>query len=311
MSSIVAVAGGTGGLGRTIVGAIVGDGKYEVIVLSRKADAEKEKEIGVRIVPVDYTSVDALVKVLEENKVDTILATVNGQADPEVNLIAAADKATSTKRYVPTVWGVKIPDEMAALSSISKAKHAILAALAGTTSLEYTVWYPGFFSDYYVAPNVKTHMSIINVVIDVPNNTAAIPGSGDVLVVLTHSSDIAKFAAASLALPKWQPETYLIGDKVTWNEVLAIAEEAKGVKFQVAYDSIETLKSGKVTELPGNVAMYPFLPKEQFQSILSMFGILFSSGYYDFKPEHPINESFPEIKTRTVKELMTEAWKGK
>lgn len=34
--SVVAVAGGTGSIGRSVVEEIVADGKYEVIVLSRK-----------------------------------------------------------------------------------------------------------------------------------------------------------------------------------------------------------------------------------------------------------------------------------
>lgn len=36
MSSLIAVAGGTGNLGRTIVEAIVADGKFEVVILARK-----------------------------------------------------------------------------------------------------------------------------------------------------------------------------------------------------------------------------------------------------------------------------------
>lgn len=36
MSSLIAVAGGTGNLGRTIVEAIVADGKFEVVILGRK-----------------------------------------------------------------------------------------------------------------------------------------------------------------------------------------------------------------------------------------------------------------------------------
>lgn len=33
---VVAVAGGTGGLGRALVDAIIADGKYELKILSRK-----------------------------------------------------------------------------------------------------------------------------------------------------------------------------------------------------------------------------------------------------------------------------------
>lgn len=36
MSTVVAVAGGTGGLGHAIIDALRSDGRYEVLVLSRK-----------------------------------------------------------------------------------------------------------------------------------------------------------------------------------------------------------------------------------------------------------------------------------
>jgi uncharacterized protein YbjT (DUF2867 family) len=38
MSSLVAVAGGTGNLGRTIVEAIIADGKSQVVILAREVD---------------------------------------------------------------------------------------------------------------------------------------------------------------------------------------------------------------------------------------------------------------------------------
>lgn len=154
-------------------------------------------------------------------------------------------------------------------------------------------------------------MTILNVVVDVANNTAAIPGSGNVPVVLTYTMDIAKFVAASLALSKWEPKTYLVGDIVTWNELVVLAESIKGVKFSVTYDTVDSLKAGNVTELPSHPAMYSFLPKEQLRGILATFGLMFDSGLFDLKPQHTIDQDFPDIKVRNMKELMTEAWKGK
>ena len=61
-----------------------------------------------------------------------------------------------------------------------------------------------------------------------PHHTAAIPGSGNTPVAFTHTSDIAQFVVASLDLPEWPEESWIIGDKVTWNEALRLAEAAKG-----------------------------------------------------------------------------------
>ncbi|KAH7562135.1 hypothetical protein J3E72DRAFT_266871 [Bipolaris maydis] len=118
--------------------------------------------------------------------------------------------------------------------------------------------------------------------------------------------------AVLLTLPKWSKEYYIIGDKLTWNQVLQIAEDVKGVKFDVKYDSVETLKQGHITELPSHLLAYPFFPKEQLQGLISSFNLLVNNGYFDLKPteEQNLNELFPEIKLKSMREIIG-AWKGK
>jgi len=181
------------------------------------------------------------------------------------------------------------------------------------TSLEYTAVINGFFLDYYVIPHVKSHLPGFTLAIDVANKTAAIPGSGDVPVVFTHSFDLGRFVAALLlAQPSsWDKESYIIGDKLTLNEFLAIAEEVRGCKFETTYDSLDTLRSGQVTELPAHPPMYPYFPKQMLQGMCAVFGLLFEQGFLDLEPERSLNSQFPEIKTRKVRELVEEAWRGK
>lgn len=100
--------------------------------------------------------------------------------------------------------------------------------LRKTTDLETTYVVNGFFLDSWGVPAVKTRMGYSTIVLDVPHKTAAIPGTGDVPIVFTHTTDVAKFVAASLDLVKWEPVSYVIGDKVTWNEFLHFAEVANG-----------------------------------------------------------------------------------
>lgn len=191
----------------------------------------------------------------------------------------------------------------------ANARIGIIHALEAT-SLEYTAIINGFFSDYWFAPHVKTHMGTLPMVLDIPNNTAAIPGSGEVPVVFTHTTDIAKYVAALLDSPKWEKESYIIGDKVTWNEFLRMVEAAKGVKFTVTHDSVEKMKTGHITELPSHPHMYPSFPKENLQGLFSAFGLLFELGFLDLQSAHTLNDEFPHIKPRKVGELVEEAWRG-
>lgn len=86
----------------------------------------------------------------------------------------------------------------------------------------------GFFLDYYGLPKVKSHVTHFVTILDIAAGKAAIPGTGDVPAVFTYTQDIGKFTAALLTLPKWEKQSYIIGDKLTWNEFLKLAEEVRG-----------------------------------------------------------------------------------
>lgn len=129
-------------------------------------------------------------------------------------------------------------------------------------------------------------------------------------VVFTYSFDIGRFVAALLGEDKWEKESVIIGDKLTWNEFLAIAEDVKGTKFKVTKDELETLQKGQITELPSQAVLYPFFPKEMLQGFFASFGVLFEKGFFNFETKGSLNEKYPEIKTRTAKSIVEEAWKA-
>lgn len=195
-------------------------------------------------------------------------------------------------------------------------KLAAFSLLQQTTSLEYTVFHNGFFMDYWGIPGVKSYLARSPLIawLDIPNRSAAIPGSGDAYAHFTHTSDVAKFVAASLDLPKWDKETFIYGDRITWNQFVKMAEEVKGVKFDVGYDSVDKMRKGEATELPGQVALYQFLPKEILQAMTAAFGLWFEEGVFELKPEAQgrgqgfLNDKLPGLKPMKVKEMLEEAW---
>lgn len=72
----------------------------------------------------------------------------------------------------------------------------------------------------YLKPNVF--------VVDLSNNVAGIPGDGNTPVTFTYTFDLAKYVLAILSLDEWPEESRVIGDEMTWNEFVALAEEVKG-----------------------------------------------------------------------------------
>ncbi|KAI9164186.1 Oxidoreductase BOA1 [Paramyrothecium foliicola] len=316
--SVVAVAGGTASIGRAIVEAIVAQGSHQVFILTRKVEGQPEIP-GTNYVAVDYSNADNIVEVLESHNIDTVISALGGMG-AEVSegfLILAADRSAVTRRFIPSVFGVKYPPEQ---RSFPAATSKILAVEAlQKTSLQWTVVCNGFFLDYWGMPKIDSYLKPFVLVIDIAGKAAAIPGDGNTPITFTYSGDVAKYTVALLSVEEWEEESYIIGDKITWNDFLKNVEEVTGSvfdmpstndmehpgeKFQVTYDSNEVLRSGKVTELPSHVHTYQFIPKEALQGMLAGFGLIFDQGLFDFPREKALNEKFPDIKPLSVKDVL-------
>ncbi|GFP60409.1 oxidoreductase BOA1 [Trichoderma asperellum] len=298
MSTTIAIAGGTGNIGKTISDALVAAAKYKVIVLAREAPKNWSPR-APPVIKVDYDDINAVTNILEKHNVHTVISTISvitpESGAAERNLIKAAAKATPTKR-------LQLPQHQVRLASMAQLRQ---------TDLEWTRFHVGYFLDYYGMPHIETHLPApFAFVFDIPNKMAAIPGTGDDLISLTYTRDVAKFVVKALDLPKWEEETFCYGDKVTWNQVLKLAEEATGSKFNVVYEDLEKLEKGEVTELPSHATAYAFFPKPLLQTYFSKFGLYLIAGLFDMPTDKSLNKIFPEVKTTTVKEVL-DLWKGK
>lgn len=125
----VAVAGGTGGVGRTILDALIADSRHQTVVLARKvytssiprlrrrfANLPQTPEgvaLGCPVIAVDYDDVNALQATLEEHQIHTVISAlalhVVGVGKSQINLIKAADKSRPTERFITSNWAVRAP----------------------------------------------------------------------------------------------------------------------------------------------------------------------------------------------------------
>ncbi|KAL7906507.1 hypothetical protein GGI35DRAFT_471070 [Trichoderma velutinum] len=306
MSKVIAVAGGTGSVGRTIVDELKKSPLYDVIVLARKAPEVNDKEAPV--VAVDYNNVAETAQKLASHKVEVIISTISVvdelSAGCQNDLIKAASQSGTVKRFIASEWGTPHTE----VSPMHKIRESAIVELR-KTNLEWTRVANGYFMDYYGMPHVETYLKPLFFVIDPPNKTAAIPGTGDEVLSFTHTVDVAKFVVASLGLPKWEEITYCYGEKSTFNKLLALAEEARGTKFNVTYDAPEKLAKGEITELPSHSDVYAFFPKPLLQGLFSIFSLWVLDGSLNVPEDKSLNAKFPEIKTTKLAEIVG-AWKG-
>ncbi|KAH7354533.1 hypothetical protein B0T11DRAFT_230117 [Plectosphaerella cucumerina] len=315
----VAVLGGSGHVGKTMVEALKSDPGHSVIVFSRQVlplQSRSSLDIGVSFVVVDYNNVKSLKSLLEEHQINTVISCLGvhdeAVAQIELSMINASDQSTTTKRFIHSNWAV--PNKPGSDKNAPWARFQLASqAHLRTTSLEATEIANGYFLDFWGMPYIHTHMMSIMPAMDIASKIAALPGTGNEPVSFTYSVDVARVVARMLHQPAgtWEETTYILGDKLTWHEFLTLAEDARGSKFDVSYDSEEALTKFQLTELPNHRAAYSFFPKEHLQWLYVKLELMMAQGLLNLPSEKDITKEFPDIKLLTAKEMLDQTWRGK
>lgn len=227
----VAVAGGTGSIGKLIVDAILATKKHEVVVLSRSPNPALESR-GVTVIPVSYTDSSSLERALQG--VHTVISTIGVPAEldawaaSQIALLEAAKKV-GVKRFAPSEFAARALPNDPLVGYTHKAK--VLEEVA-RSELEYTFFESGLWMNFLADGSPRLgQLQLPRFVVDVERCTATIPGDGTFALALTRTEDIAAFVAASLDLPEWPEVSKMVGDSISWNEVTALAEKVRGMRF--------------------------------------------------------------------------------
>jgi uncharacterized protein YbjT (DUF2867 family) len=291
----VAVAGGTTGIGSNIVRAILATQKHQLVVLSRSERPDLLKQ-GVSVRVVDYTSHEHLTKCLEG--VHTVISCIwsfgPDLGTSQLALLKAAQSA-GAKRFVPSDWATDRYDAIAAYALKATVWDAVQAS-----GLEYTRFVNGIWMNLWGlgAPRSETEAlagySGPPFLIDLKARTALIPDDGSQNVVFTNMRDIGNFVAASLDRPHWEPESRIIGDKLSYGEAVTLAERITGHNFEKTYYPGAQIES----VLMGN--------PDPEQLFFHQFMKLIVDGGLDF--EGTLNAQLPSVKTTTAEEYLTQYW---
>lgn len=83
--------------------------------------------------------------------------------------------------------------------------------------------------DYFGLPQVPSYLPPEACFLDIPRASAAVPGSGDDLVVWTYSKDVGKFVARSLDLGAWPERSIIVGDRMNYKDLIRIVERVRGM----------------------------------------------------------------------------------
>lgn len=108
---------------------------------------------------------------------------------------------------------------------------AHLPLIKPTQVLEYCLFQPGFFADYFAYPHrTSPHFHSMQMLVDFENYRAiTIAGSEDAPVTITSVSDMALVVAAALDYPKpWPHVGGIRGTQTTMREILALGGKLRG-----------------------------------------------------------------------------------
>ncbi|KAM6506566.1 hypothetical protein FSOLCH5_013540 [Fusarium solani] len=301
----VAVAGASSGVGKVIAETVAVGNKYEYIILSRNPPGEP------KTVQVDYNDIDGLAAVLDKYQVNTVISALSLATDEagqnQVNLIEAAKRTSSTKRFIPSEYGSRWNRESPPPMPNYRGKLKAIRALEDS-ALEYTAVCNSFFLDYLGVPHIPTALAYApNVFIDLDNKFAAIPGDGTVSFVATHTRDVGRFVVALLDVEKWERVYTMHGSRQTMLEAVKLAEGLTGSKFTVVHDSLEKLEKGEITLTPtavrmcqGNIQAIGLLTQQ-----LSVFGGWLAEGRMDLDISlNSLNKEFPDIEPLTWRKII-------
>ncbi|OQD64471.1 hypothetical protein PENPOL_c007G08988 [Penicillium polonicum] len=304
--TVIAVAGGTGGVGKTIVEKLL-DSKFDIVVLSRSVKPDLSSQ-NIQNVQINYEDIPSMARVLERHNVHTIVSAIGLVSDEtsqsQLNLIEAAEKSASTKRFIPSEYSFVQTTELLPIDpSIQYWLDA--ADRLKASGLQYTRVIPGFFMDYWGMPHVQTRLQPFTFGIDISSGTAAIPGDGNNVICMTYTYDMATYLVKALDLDEWPEFSVIVGDEVTYNQVLGMAEEFTAKKFKATYDSLAQIKSGDVTVPPQPEGME--CSTDELKEVTALVSRLTVNNVFQL-PGDRLNTRFPEVKPITMRQFLHNTW---
>ena len=130
------------------------------------------------------------------------------------------------------------------------------------------------------------------------DESVTFPEDGEQKIVVTTMQDVGRYVAASLDLPKWEPISRIVGDRISGNELVELVKKVTGRAL--------TVTRVPVTEISGTLQKpeLDFGYRFYYQLLDAI-----AKGRIDF--EATLNAVFPHIKTTTVAEYLERHWSAR
>ncbi|KAJ4992980.1 hypothetical protein SVAN01_01684 [Stagonosporopsis vannaccii] len=316
MPKQVAIAGGSGNVAQEVIDAIIAQGSYRVVVLSRR-DASASATERFQWRKVDYHNHASLVAALDG--IDTLLsfvatADMNAAFELQKMLIEAAIEA-GVRRFAPSEWSSGSESGVAHYAYKDETRRHLEYINSEQDQIEYCLFQTGFFTEYFAAPHsTARHLQSFKMFADFEHRRAIVmDGSNDAPLTLTTVEDMAKVVALALDYPgKWPTTGGIRGTQTTLSDFLDLAETIRG-PFHIERLNPQDVAKGELKTSWYPVIEHSSLPdeyRESFsKSIFKEYLKTLASGGWSVSDEW--NRLLPNFQFTSAEEYLKGVWRSK
>ncbi|KAF2965337.1 hypothetical protein GQX73_g8240 [Xylaria multiplex] len=315
---VVAVAGGTGGVGRTVLDAIAKSGEHQAIVLSRTVAGATATHDSKHFA-VDYHNIQQIKHILQENNVEVVVSALllsdDGVAQSQINLIKAAAQSGTVTKFIPSEYYIDFHAPIPGNDLFTNFQLEAEAELSRHPQLTWTLIRAGIFLDHITMPhNPKTtYINPFWVFVDIDYEQCLFPNDGSQPLILTHSSDLAAYIERLIGLPAedWPRECLVASNKLQVKDLGSLAKKVTGKDFKVTYVSVEAIHKGHITTLPSNQAVFNDPARSELFREVERQVMLSMLSYAHDLPGENLAEMFPDVETTDIEEFLRAGWELK
>ncbi|KAL4916498.1 hypothetical protein BDW62DRAFT_211905 [Aspergillus aurantiobrunneus] len=232
----VAVAGGSGNIGREIIDGLVAENKHDILILSRK-DAAAGTAKGITWVKTNYQDTQQLVQILDG--VHTVLSFIIEQETEtspiQRRLIDAAVQA-GVKRFAPSEWASSTLDHFSWYAYKGSIREYLAELNKDKQVLEYTLFQPGLLTNYLTRPYKSCkHIRTVETPIDFHGRRAIlVDGAESATITLTTVHDLVQVVCRAIDYEgEWPAVGGIQGHTLSFGELLQLGEKLRGAPFTV------------------------------------------------------------------------------
>lgn len=293
----LALAGPGSRLGKNIIRSILSS-QHKLVTIARSPRPDLVAQgVPVHIFNYDASGIPSLVAFLREHRVEALYSCLFAWT-PGVYLdllLLEAAKEAGVKRFAPSEWSFPAYKTV----EIYAFKEVVWQQCL-RSGLEVTRFYCGVWTNIYARGAVRDEEEATAgfkedpLGVDVGKRTARLLLDGNAKLTFTRVQDVAAFAIKALELPRWNPILYIIGDVLSFKQVMQIAEDVTGAKFGITYVTEDDIQER--------------LKRSDFRTkLFGQYDLAITQGEMHLKPEagvKTLNELFPEVEAVTVREFL-------